>query len=128
MNKDLNIIKNIDRIKIEDFIWYIYFFIIGFNLYSNYLEKKYILENDIVARNKFRMINCAVLFVSLIIYFYFMSSTYSSLKNTDYVNTEAKKQLQSIAFVASILFVIGGLLTLYVAFNINTFDEEIAVI
>ena len=50
---NININKDLEKIKLEDYIWYIYLFIVAFNLYSNYLEKQYITTGDTQARDKF---------------------------------------------------------------------------
>ena len=64
---NININKDLEKIKLEDYIWYIYLFIVAFNLYSNYLEKQYITTGDTQARDKFRLINNIVLSVILVI-------------------------------------------------------------
>lgn len=122
MNKNIN--SKIERINIENFIWLIFFFLIGFNLYSNYLEKKYILANDKNARKKFREINKIVLTISLIIYFYFLYISWNDVHNLKYNDSENKKKLATYSFIASILFVLAGIITLYVVCNVNVLDEE----
>ena len=66
MNNTVN--REIERINIENIIWLIYFFLIGFSIYSNYLETKYLNEKDLVAREKFRNINETIFFIILLIY------------------------------------------------------------
>jgi uncharacterized membrane protein len=121
--------KRIERIDTETFIWLIYLFIIGFNLYSNYLEKKYIQENDLKAQSDFRLINNEILFISLIIYVYFLYISWDNLQNTQNSNPH-KQQLLKYQVIASVLFVLGGLLALYVSLNTSngSIDNEIAIV
>ena len=128
MNNDkMNTIK---RINIESFIWIIYIFLVCFNLYSNYLEKLYLKNNQKFYKQKFRQINKTVLTVILFIYIYF---AYVAFKDettlTRYKNTNPnKKRLTDLVFVAAILFLIGGVISLYVATKDDDFDEELPLI
>lgn len=123
-------IQAIRRINIESFIWVIYIFLIGFNLYSNYLEKLYIETNKRFYKQKFRQINKIVLSIILIIYIYF---AYLAFKDettlTRYKNNDSKKKrLTDLVFIASILFLIAGVISLYVATKGEDFDEELPLI
>lgn len=128
MNNDkMNTIK---RINIESFIWIIYIFLVCFNLYSNYLEKLYLKTNQKFYKQKFRQINKTVLTVILFIYIYF---AYVAFKDettlTRYKNTNPnKKRLTDLVFIAAILFLIGGVISLYVATKDDDFDEELPLI
>ena len=128
MNNDkMNTIK---RINIESFIWIIYIFLVCFNLYSNYLEKLYLKTNQKFYKQKFRQINKTVLTIILFIYIYF---AYVAFKDettlTRYKNTNPnKKRLTDLVFVAAILFLIGGVISLYVATKDDDFDEELPLI
>lgn len=122
MNNNIN--SQIERINIENVIWLIYFFLIGYNLYSNYLEEKYLLNNNFAAKEKFRTINKWVLTISLIIYCYFLYINFEDWQNLKYRDSYNRKKLTTYSFIASILFVLAGIITLYVACNVNALDEE----
>lgn len=128
MNNDkMNTIK---RINIESFIWIIYIFLVSFNLYSNYLEKLYLRTNQKFYKQKFKKINKTILTVILFIYIYF---AYIAFKDettlTRYKNTNPKKKkLTDLVFIAAILFLIGGIISLYVATKDDDFDEELPLI
>ena len=66
-----SIFEKIKETNIEDIIWLTYFFTIIANLYSNYLERDYIKNNNIRSRNLFRQINLYVLVIAFFIYLYF---------------------------------------------------------
>ena len=128
MNNDK--INTIKRINIESFIWIIYIFLVSFNLYSNYLEKLYLRTNQKFYKQKFKKINKTILTVILFIYIYF---AYIAFKDettlTRYKNTNTKKKkLTDLVFIAAILFLIGGVISLYVATKDDDFDEELPLI
>lgn len=125
---NININKDLEKIKLEDYIWYIYLFIVAFNLYSNYLEKQYITTGDTQARDKFRLINNIVLSVILIIYLIFLYAAFKDLKDLKHNDSAMKKRLTTLAVIAALLFVIAGAITLYVSLKKPALDDEIAII
>ena len=44
-----DISKKLKRLRNEDFIWIVYFFIVVFALYSNKLDRDYLLKKDNVS-------------------------------------------------------------------------------
>ena len=122
MNNTVN--REIERINIENIIWLIYFFLIGFNIYSNYLEIKYLNEKDLAAREKFRAINETIFFISLLIYLYFLYLNWQDITSLNSTSSLNRVKLTTYSFIASILFVLAGIITLYVACNIKVLDNE----
>jgi hypothetical protein len=122
MNNTVN--RQLERINIENIIWLIYFFLIGFNLYSNYLEAKYLSDKDIESRERFRYINEMIFFISLIIYLYFLYLNWQDITSLDSNSSPNRVKLTTYSFIASILFVLAGILALYVACNIKVLDNE----
>ncbi len=123
----MNTNKQLKRIKIETFIWYIYIFILLFNIYSNYLEELAIKNNDKKCRKKFRKINEGVFLIVLIIYIYFLYINYENILNINNMN-DKQKHISYISMFVSILFVLAGFLSLYLAFKNDEFDQEIGLI
>ena len=73
MNSDLeNKLKSIDT---EDLIWVIYLGIIIFSWYSNSLERKYFLFNDLKAKDKYRDTLIIIFSILLVVYTYFLKSS-----------------------------------------------------
>ena len=122
--------QTIKRIDIESFIWIIYIFLVCFNLYSNYLEKLYLKTNQPFYKKKFKSINKVVLTVILLIYVYFVYVAYQDETSlTRYkTNNKKKKFYTDLIFIASILFLIGGAISLYVASKSDIIDEELPLI
>ena len=119
-----NLQKSLKRLKIEDIIWIIYFFIVSFALYSNKLERDYLLRHNNESRKKFHEINKTIFIVTFIIYLYFAYAAYEDIKDIDTSASKDRISLQLISFIGNILFLIGGAIFLYVEVKGNTNEEE----
>ena len=123
-----NIIETLKRINIEDYIWIIYLFLVGYNLYSNYLEKKFLISKDKYLYNKFHSINTTVSFIALIIFIYFLIIAYEDLNKLNINSKEDEKKFKTLTFIASLLFVIGSAISLYVTYKSTDLDDQLPVI
>ena len=119
-----NIIETLKRINIEDYIWIIYLFLVGYNLYSNYLEKKFLISKDKYLYNKFHSINTTVSFIALIIFIYFLIIAYEDLNKLNINSKEDENKFKTLTFIASLLFVIGSAISLYVVAKSPDLDNE----
>ena len=123
-NKEVE--DKLKQLKIEDFIWVIYIGIIALSYYSNYLEKKYYVYNDLNSKDKYRSIMILIFSILIIVYYYFLSDSYKSIKNLDDCDTEKKKRLVYLSFLASLLIFISGLIFLYIAVSDTDLSVELA--
>ena len=114
------------QIKIENFIWVIYIGIIALSYYSNYLERKYYINNDIDSKNKYRKIIIVIFSILIIVYFYFLVDSYNSVRDLNRFDTEKKKRLIYLSFLASLLIFISGLIFLYIAISDTDLNVELA--
>lgn len=118
--------KKLKDIKVEDFIWFIYIGIIILSYYSNSLEKKYYLFNDLEAKGKYRKIIILIFSILLIVYLYFLNSSYSDLKDLSPCDTDKKKKLIYLSFIGSLLIAISGFIFLYIAISDEDLNVELA--
>ena len=118
--------EKLRQIKIEDFIWVIYIGIIALSYYSNYLERKYFIFNDCCSKNKYRNIMILIFSVLILVYFYFLYDSYSSLKDINCYDSKKKKRLLYLSFLASLLIFISGIIFLYIAINDTDLNVELA--
>ena len=125
MNK--SIAQKIRETEIEDIIWIVYLFIIAANLYSNYLERDYIKNNNPQSRDLFRKINKYVLIVAFIIYLYFVYQSYDSVKNLKENASDKKVFLTNLTLITAILFLIAGGINIFIQNN-SVFDDEIGLV
>ena len=124
MNSDLD--SKLKSIDTEDLIWVIYLGIIIFSWYSNSLERKYFLFNDLKAKDKYRDTLIIIFSILLVVYTYFLKSSIRDVKNIKSTDSDKKKRLVYLSFYASLLITISGFLFLYIAYNDDSVDVEIA--
>ena len=120
--------NELNRLHQEDIIWYIYFFVIAFYLYSNYLEETYLVNKDKNLRNKFRKINEVLAVIVLIIYIAFLVMNLDRLNELDKNATTKRKKTLYLSILISILFIIAGLISLYLSFENESLDNETGII
>ena len=119
-----NISKRLEQIQIEDFIWIVYLFIIGFSLYANSLEKDYFLTHNIQSKNTYRKINALVFLVLIIVYSYFEKEAINSLQNQN--KSEKQEKLDILSFIATTAVLISGIIFLYIILEDDDLEEEVA--
>ena len=125
MNYD-EIQERLKEIKIEDFIWIIYIGIIFFSWYSISLETKYFKYNDLESKEKYREITIIIFIILLIVYYYFLKDSIDSIKKLKETDSDKKKLLVYLSFIASLLIFISGIIFLFIAISDEDVDVEIA--
>jgi predicted secreted protein len=118
--------RRIEQIDIENFIWIVYLIIIGLSLYANHFEKKYFLNSDQSAKEKYRNLSIIIFTIAVIVYIYFLYDNYKDykdLKNTDSIKT---KKLSELSLLGSGLIFISGIIYLYIAIVDENIDIELA--
>ena len=63
MNK---VLKTLEEVRIEDWIWIIYLFLASFALIANFFEKDYLLNGNKVSKKAFKTINIAIFIIGAI--------------------------------------------------------------
>ncbi len=115
--------EKLKRLRNEDIIWIIYFFIAIFALYSNHLDRKYLLNKDINAYKLEKNINISIFVVAFFIYLYFVLLLYNDLSklNKDFNNKKYRATFTQL--IAALLFLIGGFIYLFNEINTNDLDD-----
>lgn len=111
-----------NEVRIEDYIWIIYIFLAIFALVSNHYEKEYLEKHQKRDENIFRTINTEIFIVTFIIYLYFAYINFKHIKRLDQNSSPKEILLANAGLVASLLFLIGGAISLYISIAGN--DEE----
>lgn len=124
MDKKLE--NRLKELKIEDNIWILYIGIIIASLYSNALEKKYFVDNNLDAKEKYRKITITIFIVLIFVYGYFLNDSFSSFKDLKESDTKKYKDLTTLSFIGSLLIFVSGLIFLYIALSDENIDVEIA--
>ena len=113
--------EKLTELKIEDFIWIIYIGIIFLSWYSNSLERKYFIFNDIDSKEKYRKIMILIFSILIIVYLYFFYDSLNSLKDN-----KEKNNLVVLSFIASLLILTSGIIFLYIAIKDKDINVELA--
>lgn len=123
MNEKEEILK---KIKTENYVWIIYFILIGLCLYANTFEKNYVLYNDQKSKETYRKITIFIFAVALIIYLYFFFDNYKDVKNLKPTDSKRKKDLNELSLLGSTLILIAGLIFIYITIVDTELDVELA--
>ena len=124
---DINELNDkLKEFKAEEFVWIIYIGIIILSFYSNDLERKYFINNDLESKKKYIDLMIIIFTVLLIIYMYFAKSSLDDIRNLKQNDSMDKKRLTYLSFVGSFLILISGIIFLYIAFQNENLDVELA--
>ena len=123
---DSQLDDKLKQLQIEDFIWVIYIGIIALSYYSNYLERKYYVSGDLGSKDRYRNIIILIFSILLVVYFYFLYDSYKSIKDLKCYDSEKKKRLLYLSFLASLLIFISGAIFLYIAITDVDLNVELA--
>ena len=118
--------KKLNQLRIEDFIWFIYIGIIFLSWYSNNLERKYFIYNDLISKKNYRETMIFIFSILIIVYFYFVKDSYDDVRNLTIYDTDEKIKLTYISFIGSILIAISGIIFLYIAIKDKEIEVELA--
>ena len=119
-------LRKYNILKKEDIIWFIYFFIVAAQIYSNYMEEENIKYNT-YDKKTIRNFNLVVLIIVFFIYIYFFKKSYDEVKYLCAQNKPYKTKLAKMGMFANMLFIISGLIFIYVEYN-SIDDDEIGIV
>ncbi len=118
--------NKLKEIKIEDYIWLIYIGIIFLSWYSNCLERKYFIYNDINCKEQYRKIIIFIFSILIVVYLYFFKSSLNDIYELKPNDSLKKRKLTELSAIASLLILISGLIFLYIAYTDENIDVELA--
>ncbi len=118
--------NKLKQLDIEDFIWLIYIGIIIMSWYSNSLERDFFVNNNETSKIKYRNIIIIIFSILVAVYIYFFKDSLDDVKNLKPTDSNKKKNLISISFIASTLILISGLMFLYIAIEDEDLNVELA--
>lgn len=118
---DIN--QRLKELKIEEFVWIIYIFIIFLSFYANKIERNYFLTNDNYNKKKYQNLTIIIFSIVIPVYIYFFKSSYQEYKNNKNKETA---NLSLLSLLGSTLILISGCLFLYIAIKDENIDIELA--
>ena len=113
-------------IKVENFVWLIYIFIIFLSYYANYKETNFILYNDNKSKREYQNLLILIFSILLIVYLYLAYSSYEDIKDLKSYDTDKKKYLTYASFIGSFLIIISGIIFWIIAILDEEVDVELA--
>ncbi len=116
------------RLKNEDLIWVIYFFIVIGALMSNNYEKNYLLTGNSSNQKKFKVLNITIFCVAFFIYLYFVLINYEDIETLKKDATRKEVLNAHIGLISALLFLVAGALALVGEINRGGPDEDIGFI
>lgn len=114
------------KIQTEEYIWLLYLVIIGLSFYSNSAEKKYYMNDDLAAKEKYRRLNILIFLIALMVYIYFFNDSYKDVKNLCPKDSYNKKFFNKANLTASTLILIAGAIFLFIAIYDVELETELA--
>lgn len=124
MNKGVE--NKLKQLKAEDKIWLIYIGIIFLSWFANSLERKYYVFNDQISKEKYRKVMIFIFSVLIIVYFYFLKSSLTDIKNIKPTDSGRKKTLVYLSFFGSFFILVSGLIFLFIALVDDDLSVELA--
>ena len=118
--------RKLKQLKIEDFVWVIYIGIIAISWYANDLERKYFIYNDLKSKEEYRSLLMLIFSILIVVYLYFLKDSYDDLRNLSESDSDEKKFLTLLSFIASLLIAISGFIFLYIVFKDKDINIELA--
>ena len=119
----MDVFAHLKRLKNEDFIWIIYFFIAAFALLANHYEKDFLLKKDINDYQKEKTIHIVIFLVAFFIYLYFVLLFTQDLNNMEKNFNNEKYRNTFLQLIAALLFLIGGIIYLFEAISERDIEE-----
>ena len=124
MSNDLQ--ERLTDLKTEEIIWIIYIGIIIFSFYSNSLERDYLVNNNFCSKEKYRNTLIIIFSILIVVYTYFLKGSIDDIRNLNSNDSNKRKALVYLSFIASLLILISGVIFLFIAINDENIDVEIA--
>ncbi len=118
----------LQRLRYEDWIWIIYFFIVIGALLSNYFERKFLFSENGADQKRFKVLNITIFCVAFFIYLYFVLINYEDVKSLRRDATKKEVITSHAALIGALLFLVGGAIYLWVEINRDTPEEDIGLL
>lgn len=120
-----NLNDKLKRLRNEDLIWIIYFFIVVFALYSNKLDRDYLINHNSSSYRREKTINVTIFFISFFIYLYFVLLLTKDIGKMEANFHNPQYRSTFIQLIAALLFLIGG--AIYLINEVSREDDYIDI-
>lgn len=83
------------------------------SFYSNFLERRYFFDNDFMSGERYRKVMILIFSILIVVYLYFLKDSYEDFRNLSVFDSDEKKKLVTLSFVASLFIAISGFIFLF---------------
>ncbi len=119
-------LRNLKLLREEDIVWYIYFFIVTFAIIANSFEEKFIYTGNHEYQKSGRKINITLLIIAFIIYLYYVAIAIEDV-NIARIKDERRQRVAMERLITSMVFLVGGALSIYTELDDNAGDVDLAI-
>lgn len=124
--KNNELYEKLKELRTEEIIWIVYIGIIIMSFYSNYLEKKYFIYNDLKSRENYRKMLILIFSILIVVYIYFLKTSVDDVRNLKPTDSDKKKRLTYLSLIGSLFIAASGAIFLYIAIMDQDIDVELA--
>ncbi len=117
--------EQLKELKVEDFIWIIFIFVSIMAIVSDKYEKDWVVSKKTSSYKTYKGINIFLLGISFLVYLYFVLLSYKKYKSSLKNKKVSELFFSKINLFAASLFLIGGLLNIFIEVNSNDFDGNL---
>ena len=121
------VMDELRQLNISNVIFLTFIIISITGIVANNIEKESIKSRNVKNPSTSHYIRVGIFFVSLLIYIYFVYRSYKNSKENENNVTFQETFLNNLNLLATILFLIGGILILYLELK-DEEEEEIAIV
>lgn len=123
-----NVVRELKKLDINDFIWFIYFFIVIFSLIADYFQRKYLLNNNQNYRNISKNLTLILLIVAFLIYLYFVIDSLEDINYLKNSQNSDKKRVAMERLITTLVFLVGGALAIYAEIDDRGGNIDLAIL
>ncbi len=123
-----NVVRELKKLDINDFIWFIYFFIVIFSLIADYFQRKYLLSNNQNYRNISKNLTLILLIVAFLIYLYFVIDSLEDINYLKNSQNSDKKRVAMERLITTLVFLVGGALAIYAEIDDRGGNIDLAIL
>ncbi len=123
-----NVVRELKKLDINDFIWFIYFFIVIFSLIADYFQRKYLLYKNKNYQNISKNLTLILLIVAFLIYLYFVIDSLEDINYLRNSQNSDKKRVAMERLITTLVFLVGGALAIYAEIDDRGGNIDLAIL
>ena len=124
---DEELVNRLRKLEIEDFLWIILIGLVILSLYTNEVERHFLIYQDEVSKNRYRHWQIFIFAIAACIYLYYTIDSYQDLVSLKEDSTPKRVSHTYLSLVSSLAILLAGIIPLYIAITDTDVETEIAL-